>query len=151
MDLNGFNATEHEAPQDFSPIPNGDYVAAITASTEKQTKAGTGSYLELEFQILEGEHAGRRLWERLNLRNPNANAVEIANKRLGMICKAVNVLTPNDSAELHDVPLIVSVINKKRMDTGELRNEIAKFAAKSAAGVASPTVGTAGSAPPWAR
>ena len=36
----------------------------------KATKAGTGQYLQLGFQILDGPHKGRKLWARLNLDNP---------------------------------------------------------------------------------
>ena len=150
MQLTGFNANDHEPIGNFEPLPNGDYTAVITSTIEKQTKSGDGSYLELTFQILDGEHAGRNLWERLNIKNPNLNAVEIAHKRLGMICRAVGVLMPNDSSELHNVPLMITVVNKKRADTGEMRNEIKSFKANASQPV-SPMPSQGGSAPPWQR
>ena len=66
----------------------------------------------------------RLLWARLNLDNPNATAVQIARAELSAICRAVGVLAPNDSVELHNLPLVIHVRCKKRKDTGELTNEI---------------------------
>ena len=62
--LTGFNANEVEPMADFAPIPAGKYAAVITNSQMKPTKSGNGSYLELTFQIIEGEHKGRLLCAR---------------------------------------------------------------------------------------
>ncbi len=105
----GFDANQVEPTNDFEPIPAGKYVAVITESEMKPTKAGTGSYLQLTFQILEGEHKNRLLWTRLNLDNPNATAVQIARSELSAICRAVGVMTPSDSVELHNLPLVIHV------------------------------------------
>ena len=133
-DLRGFDAREVEPMDTFQPIPAGKYIAAIVGSDMKPTKAGDGSFLELQFQVLGGEYEGRLLWSRLNLENRNELAVKIARGELAAICQAVGVLTPNDSHELHDLPLEVTVRLKKRQDTGEMTNEIAGYARKPAAG-----------------
>ncbi len=77
-DLGNFNANDVEPTTDFEPIPAGKYLAVITDSEMKRTKAGTGHYLQLAFQIIEGPYKNRFLWARLNLDNPNATAVQIA-------------------------------------------------------------------------
>ena len=130
--LQGFDARNVEAMDEFEPIPAGQYLAAIVASDVKATKAGDGSYLELQFQVIEGPYKGRLLWARLNLDNPNKLAVKIARAQLAAVCKAVGVLTPNDSTELHNLPLTVKVALKRREDTDELANEIKGFSKKSA-------------------
>jgi hypothetical protein len=56
-----FNANTVEPATDFEPIPAGKYVAAVVASEMKPTKAGTGNYLELTFEVLEGEFKGRMI------------------------------------------------------------------------------------------
>ena len=122
-DLTGFNANEVEPMADFEPIPAGKYVAAITASKMKPTKSGRGSYLELTFQIIEGEHKGRLLWARLNLDNPNQLTVKIARSELSAICRAVGVMEPKDSCELHNLPLVIHVRQRLDID-GEVRNDI---------------------------
>ena len=122
-----FDANQHEDPQDFSPIPAGDYVAMAIDSEMKETKAGTGHYLQITWSIIDGEHKGRQLWSRLNLDNPSQEAVNIANKDLASLCRAVQVLEPKDSAQLHSLPLLLGVKIKKRSDTGEMTNEVAKY------------------------
>jgi hypothetical protein len=147
--LNGFDARTVDPNADFEPIPAGKYVAAITESELKETKSGSGQYLQLTFTVLEGEYKNRVLWARLNLDNPNATAVKIARAELSAICHAIGVLAPKDSVELHNLPLLITVKLKKRQDTGELTNEIKGYAKKeAAAGV--PQQAT-DNTPPWKR
>jgi hypothetical protein len=127
-----FNAHEVEPSVAFEPVPAGKYIAVIVDSEMKQTKSGNGNYLELTFEITEGEYQGRKVWARLNIDNPNADAVKIARGELSAICRAVNVMMPNDSVDLHNLPLEINVKCKKRDDTDEISNEIKGYAAKSA-------------------
>ena len=131
--LNGFDANDVDPNFGFEPIPAGKYLAAITESEQKPTKSGVGQYLQLTFQVLEGEYKGRMLWSRLNLDNPNATTVKIARAELSAICRAVGVLAPKDSVELHNVPLVITVGHKKRQDTSEVSNTITAYAKKDAA------------------
>jgi hypothetical protein len=151
--LNGFNATEVEPTTTFEPLPAGRYLAAITESEMKPTKSGSGSYLQLTFTVVEGEYKNRVLWARLNLNNPNATAVKIARGELSAICRAVGVLQPRDSVDLHNLPLVITVKLKKRDDTGELTNEIKGYARKDAAGAngQQPQAPVADNTPPWKR
>ncbi len=128
--LNGFNAHEVDPTTEFDPVPAGQYLAVITESEMKPTKNNNGSYLQLTFEILEGEYKGRKLWARLNLNNPSETAVKIARAELSAICRAVNVMQPKDSVELHNLPLAITVKCKKRSDTDDLTNEIAKYERK---------------------
>jgi len=151
--LNGFNAHEVEPASEFEPLPAGKYLAAIMESEQKPTKGGDGSYLQLTFQVLEGSHKGRNVWARLNLHNPSATAVKIARGELSAICRAVGVMTPRDSVELHNLPLLLTVKCKNREDNGELTNEIKGYEPKAAA----PATGqpqqapTTSNTPPWKR
>ena len=155
--LNGFNANDVEPNSSFEPIPAGKYLATITASETKQNKAGNGSYLELTLSILEGDYQGRQLWARLNLDNPNATAVKIARGDLSAICRAVNVMQPKDSTDLHNLPLVVNVKLKKRADNDELTNEIKGFDPKQSPGSSSTSSSQSSQKPasdgpaPWKR
>ena len=149
VSLNGFNANEVEPTTDFDPVPAGKYVAVITDSEMKPTKSGTGSYLELTFQVIEGEYKNRLLWARLNLDNPNDVAVQIARGELSSICRAIGVMQPKDSVELHNLPLLVTVKCKKREDTGDITNEIKGYAKKEASQGEPQQAAT--NTPPWAR
>jgi len=147
--LNGFNANNVDPATDFEPLPVGKYLAVISESEMKPTKSGTGSYLELVFQVIEGEFKGRNLWARLNLDNPNELTVQIARAELSTICRAVGVMQPKDSCELHNLPLFITVKCKRRDDTGDIVNEIKGYAKKEAATGQPPQ--EASNTPPWAR
>jgi hypothetical protein len=148
-DLQGFNANNVEPARDFEPIPAGKYLAMITASEMKANKAGTGRFLELTFQIMEGEHKGRLLWNRFNLDNPSDMAVKIAQGELSALCRAVGVMTPRDSVELHNLPLAIKVKCKKRKDTDEITNEIRGYEKRETGGGRPPQAAT--NTPPWRR
>ena len=110
------------------PIPLGWYNAAMTASETKPTASGTdSSYLECVFSVLDGQHQGRKLYHRLNLRNANAQAQEIAYKQLSAIMHAVGHLQCGDSTELHGRPLKLRVKVKPAEGTYEASNEITAF------------------------
>jgi len=147
--LRGFNANEVEPASSFEPIPAGKYLAMITASEMKATKKGDGSYLELTFTVLDGPYKNRNVWARLNLNNPNDTAVKIARGELSALCRAVGVMTPGDSQDLHNLPLVITVKLKKRDDSDEMSNEIKGYARKEAA--AGQPQQAQSSTPPWRR
>lgn len=155
--LNDFNANEIDPVSIFEPIPAGKYVATIIESEMKETKSGNGEYLQLTFELCEEPHKGRRLWARLNLENPSDQAVQIARGQLSAICHAVGVMQPNDSCDLHDLPLTIRVVCKKRDDTGEMTNEINGYEKEESASPCPPSAtGAAGaqedeSTPPWQK
>lgn len=96
----------------------------------KPTKDSTGKYLELELTVVEGGYKGRKVWARLNLENRNPEAVRIAKSELSAICRAVGVLTPRNSGELHNIPLVITV-KVKPGDNGP-QNEVKGYAAVNA-------------------
>jgi hypothetical protein len=154
--LSGFDANRVEPSTDYDPLPAGKYLAVITESEMKPTKSGTGSYLQFTFEILDGQFKGRKVWARLNLANSNEMTVKIAQAELSAICRAVGVLAPNDSVELHNLPLMITVKCKKRPDTGEISNEVRGFAKKEAPQATTQATGTtsapsANGTPPWKR
>jgi hypothetical protein len=83
MSTLNFNATEVEPSAGFDVIPAGKYNAVISDSEMKDTRSGTGRYLQLEFEIIDGEFKNRKLWARLNLENPNPDAVRMDVRSLG--------------------------------------------------------------------
>jgi hypothetical protein len=148
-DLRGFDANKVEPATPFEAIPAGKYLAMITASEMKPNKAGNGRYLELAFTILEGQFANRQLWARLNLEIPHEIAARIAQSELSAICRAVGVLTPNDSVELHNLPLVIRVRCRRRKDTGEIGNEIGGYEKRDA--LTGKPQQAPNATPPWRR
>ncbi len=142
-----FDANDVEPAVARVAIPAGDYQVVIVESEEKETAKGNGSYLQLTLEIIEGQHKGRKLFSRLNLNNPSDVAVGIARAELSAICRAVGVMKPKDSTDLHDLPFVAKVSVKKRTDTQELTNEVKGYAAKGEATTKAAPVKSA----PWKR
>ena len=114
----GFDATGIEPTTDFDPLPAGKYVAEATASDMRPNSKGTGEYLWLEFTVLDGPCASRKVWAQLNLVNPSQQAVEIAQRELSALCRAVGKLRVQDSIELHNIPLEINVKIKNDAEYG---------------------------------
>ena len=104
-----FDATAVEPAAGRTALPPGEYLAAIARSSVGPTKGGDGTKAELEFEVLDGVHKGRRFWVTLNLRNPNQQTVEIAQRDLSAICHAAGKLRVSDTEELHNIPVKVSL------------------------------------------
>jgi hypothetical protein len=105
--LAGFDANEVPEDEGFRALPKGAYPAIAVESEMKPTKKGTGEYLQFTFEILDGKGKGRKVWARMNIKNPNSTAQDIGQRELAQFCKAVAVNRPNDSAELHNLPVLL--------------------------------------------
>lgn len=126
-----FDASGIDTTNQYDAIPAGDYEAMVTDSTMKSTKDGSGQYLELTLEIQTGQFQGRRMWDRLNLQNRNAKAVEIAQRQLAQLCHATGVLQVQDSQQLHNRPIVMKVAVKNDPERGP-SNEIKGYKAKGA-------------------
>jgi len=104
-----FDASAIEPSSGYDVLPPGKYLAQIVASEMRVTKDGNGQYLYLEIDILDGQYAGRKLFDRLNLINANPDTVQIAQRTLSAICRAVGKMQVSNSEQLHLLPLIADV------------------------------------------
>lgn len=153
-DLGGFNANEVEPNKDFEAIPPGRYEAMIMESEMKPTSSGNGEYLELTMTVLGPTCKGATLWDRLNLKNPSEKAVQIARGQLSSLCRAVGVLTPRDSTQLHNLPFIVRVDVEDY--EGKKYNRMKGYYAKEAPAAQTPAkeaaaVPSGGGSAPWPK
>ena len=115
------------------------------------TKKGDGKKLAITLEVLSGPHKGRRIWESLNVVNPNSKAQEIALGMLSSICRAVNCETPRDSADLHNRPLMAEVIVDEYETQGgekKSRNKVLRFFATSHAAKPQPKPAPKPAGPP---
>lgn len=126
MQLN-FDARSVEPEQALDLLPVGWYPLAIDQSEPKPTKGGDGHYIELRFNVLEGQYAGRKVFTRLNIDNKNPQTVEIAFKQLSAICHATGVLQLQDTSQLHGIPLMGKVKISKGTGNYEDSNELAGY------------------------
>ena len=125
--LSGFDASKVEPSGDFTPIPAGKYLAIMYESAMKPTKSGDGEFLECKFRVCDGSQKGKTLISRLNLKNRSDQACQIAASELSAICRSVGVLKPNDSADLHNVPLELTVAVTAQNEKGQCYNEIKAY------------------------
>ena len=150
--LGTFDATQVEPAAPMELIPAGDYEVQIVRSELKPTKNGNGQYLELELDVIDGEYSHRKIWDRLNIVNPNEMAQQIAQRTLSAICHAVGVLHVTDSEQLHCRPMIARVSVEERKDKpGEHSNRVKSYKPRSqqpsTASVVKPPFGQARSTP----
>ena len=158
-----FNAANVQPSQSFDPLPAGDYIAQITESSTKPTKAGTGIMLNLTWTVLDGQFANRKVFDRINVSNQNPEAERIGQQQLSAICHAVGVLNLQDSNQLHGRPCKIKVKVRKDEQWGD-SNEVKGVSAvtagaapaaagapwqASAAAPGAPSAPTAAT-PPWA-
>lgn len=107
-DLTWFNPAD--VPEDtFEPLPAGEYKVVITESTDTPTKKGDGKYFNMKLEVVDGQYKGRVLFDKLNYHNPNETARKIAQQSLKSICEATGVLKPQDTMQLHGIPIIAKV------------------------------------------
>jgi hypothetical protein len=150
VDLN-FDANNVPPTSPFDPIPNNSYRSHAVESEVKPTASGSGKYLQITWEVLDGEFKGRKVWQRLNIVNANAQAQEIAQRELSAICHATGVLKLTNSSQLHHIPVMLKVVVKKDGDR-DPQNEVKKVSsvdgAKPVVGTASPAASAAVKASP---
>ena len=121
-----FNAEEYEPLDGFEPIPAGEYTASVVSSQIKPSKNGRGTYLELVWEVLDGECQGHRVWHRIMITHPSEKCVAMGRRKLSSVCHAVDVMQLNDSSELHGIPTKIRVVVKEEVGY-DPTNEVAGF------------------------
>jgi hypothetical protein len=118
----------------FAPLPAGWYRVMISNAIGKDTAAGTGRFLQLTFDIIEGDFTGRKVWNIYNVANPNETAVRIGKAELKALVEALD----HKAAFQHEQDLLSFVSNRvvyiklgQRADkrTNELRNTVLDYRA----------------------
>jgi hypothetical protein len=107
-----FDANTVKPNEAFEPLPAGWYNARIINSEAKPTKDNLSGYLQLDLEVLDGEHKGRKVFDRLNLWNEGPNkekTCEIAQRQLSAYCHATGVFILQDSNQLHGIPLKIKL------------------------------------------
>lgn len=124
-----FDVDEHEPKNmNFEPLPKGRYLAMISSTEVKPTSNGAGMLLKLEFDILESGFEGRKVFDQLNIKNPSEKAEQIGRGMLSALCRALGKLgIVDDSTELHDLPLIISVKIEPASAGYQAKNKITGF------------------------
>jgi hypothetical protein len=78
-----------EESDTFVPVPPGEYVAQIIEAEIRQPRSGDGHALRLIWQILEGKHEGRQIFQWLSFQHSSEQTQTIARKTLKSLCDAI--------------------------------------------------------------
>ena len=107
-----------ENERSFDVLPAGTYEAQVIESEVKDTKAGDGKMLNVTWEITAGPFERRKVWDRINIQNPSAQAQGIGQRRLADMCEAMGTGAIKDSEELHFKPCLV-VLGIEKDKSGE--------------------------------
>lgn len=111
--------------ESIDALPAGEYIVqAIEASYEPNSK-NTGKILKITYEVLDGHFKGRKIFENLNLENPNKQAEEISRRSLNSLCLAIGLKELQSPSQILRTPLTVKLNFKKDEKYGD-RNEIKK-------------------------
>ena len=153
-----FNAAEVDTTS-RDAIPSGTYEAVVTDSETRATKYGTGIGINLTFEILsDGPAKGRKVFAWINYENASAKAQQIGREELASLCKAVGVTELEDTVQLHNLPLLITVGLDRNDPTKNVIKAYKPKAGNGERGMGNGNAGTSASVPktasgaaPWAR
>ena len=140
---------------DFTPLPDGWYTASIAAASLETTKAGTGQYIKVRYDITGPSHQGRVVFGNLNIRNPNPKAEEIGRQQLGDLLRAIGIAKVSDTDQLIGNRCSIKLVTKTS-EGYEPSNEIKGWKAIEGASIPKPAASpsapaSAPASPPWAK
>jgi hypothetical protein len=156
----GFNANNVEPSTPMDVLPAGKYLCIAIASELKPTKNGAGEYLQITFEVLDGQFKGRKIFERLNIRNSNKTAEDIAQRALSALCHAVGIIELEDSDQLHNIPVTIDLDIDPAKGEYSAQNRVKGYSAAGGAQTSAPATrqapaaaapAAAGGSPVWKR
>lgn len=126
MDLQQFLPDQlPERENDFSPLPVGEYLSVISECELRDTNDGTGKYLSLKWQVIEGDYEGRIFFENINIQNKSEKATQIGLSMLGEISKCI-MKKINSTEDLVDGICVVSLGIQPASGQFEASNKVKK-------------------------
>jgi len=163
-----FDCNEVDPQQVNEPLPAGWYPVIIEETEVRETSdsaqrnAGDGYYMKVKYQVVDGQHKGRKVFGNINLRNKSQQAEEIGMRELSAIGRAVGVMNISDSSQIKDKVLQIKLTVKTSEQYGP-QNEVKGYKSVEGlspvapAGTAQATAAPAAAAapakntPPWKR
>lgn len=141
----------------FEALPPNIYEATITQAELKDTKAGTGQYIKIRYDIVGPTHQGRVVFGNFNIKNPNPKAEEIGRQQLGEMMTAIGIAKVNNTDQLIGARLKIKLVVRSSEEYGE-QNDIKGWSSVSGASIPkisetseSTSAATSKASPPWAK
>lgn len=116
----------------FDALPKGWYRVLVASSDGKPTKAGTGRYISMGYDVIDGQYKGRKVWQIFNIQNPSEMAQKIGRSDLKRMLEALSQTQPiQREDDLHrlvrDRVLLVKLGQQKDKQSGEMRNNVTDY------------------------
>jgi hypothetical protein len=138
--------------RNFEPLPAGWYTTVVAGAEIKNTKAGTGQYISIRYDITGPTHQKRVVFGNLNIKNPNPKAEEIGRQQLGELMRAIGLSTVQDTDQLIGGQLQIKLEVRESEQYGA-SNDVKGFKSNGAAPPAAKAAPAASTkaAPPWVK
>jgi hypothetical protein len=138
--------------RNFEPLPAGWYTAVVNGAEIKNTKAGTGQYIAVRYDITGPTHQGRVVFGNLNIKNPNPKAEEIGRQQLGELMRAIGLATVQDTDQLIGGQLSIKLDVRESEQYGA-SNDVKGYKSNGTVPttVAAKAPAAAKAAPPWVK
>jgi hypothetical protein len=153
-----YSAAELQPSQSYELLPAGWYTAIITEAELKDTKAGTGQYIKVRYDVTGPSGQGRCVFGNFNIKNPNAKAEEIGRQQLGDLMRALGLPAVNDTDQLINGHLSIKVDIRPASGEYGAQNEVKGWRSNTGSLPPQPSkpdaaTGNASTkaSPPWAR
>ncbi len=115
-------------PEDFSPLPAGEYILQITKTEQKKTKDGTGAYISITFDVIGPSYQGRKIFCNLNFRNNSPAAEKIGRQQLKALQLACAIPDPfMDDQQLIGHIVKASVTIREATEKYPASNDVKNF------------------------
>lgn len=126
-----FNTPNEEVGEDFTLLPEGQYRVMVIDSAYKTTKAGTGRYVAVALQILDGVHKSQRLFANFNIENPSEQAQQIGRQQFKRFLLAVGITQSlRSEQEFHKLAANKTLwvyVTQRTDDKGTRRNDVKRY------------------------
>jgi hypothetical protein len=143
-----------KSERNFEPLPAGWYTATIGGAEIKNTKAGTGQYIAIRYDITGPSHQGRVVFGNLNIKNANPTAEAIGYQQMGELMRAIGLARVDDTDQFIGGQLQIKLDVRKSEQYGD-SNDVKAY--MSLAGGAMPMAAAASpkaaakASPPWVK
>lgn len=143
---------------DRTPIPAGTYEVTIEDADLRDTKRGTGKYIALSLRVEGPSHAGRMVFDNLNIRNQNPKAENIGLAQFGNLLRAIGLTSIQDTDQLIGHRVRANVKIERSEEWGD-KNGVKSYQSATASPLPGPSMPVqqspqpqtqTSSAPPWA-
>lgn len=125
-----FNVNDLPQGTNYEVLPEGWYTSTISGAEIKNTKAGSGQYIAVQYSITGPTHQARVVFGNLNIKNPSAKAEEIGRQQLGDLMRAIGLSSVSDTDQLIGGQLNIKLTINKSEQYGD-RNDVTGYKALS--------------------